>query len=223
MFRTIVAGTDAHQKGRNAVSLAHELAWGTNARLLLVAVHRHRSTQPAELVRRLRALRNELAPEALVLTVPDASPANALRRIAEEQRADLIVVGARQRSRLRRVVEGQPGMQVLRAAPCAVAVAPDDASRPQHLGRIGVWAGETSESAAALDLADSLARCSGGRVRTLESVDGGQAPLDLLVLASRDTGTVRQLVHDARCPVLVPPREKRERRAPEAQTSAART
>jgi nucleotide-binding universal stress UspA family protein len=145
MFRTIVAGTDAGEKGRNAVVLAHELAWATGARLLLVAVRPHGAARPVDLVRRLRALRNELAPEALVLTVPGASPGDALLRVADEQGADLIVVGARERSRLRRVVEGEPGMKVLRGAKCAVAVAPDDAPAPRRLGRIGVCVDDVSD------------------------------------------------------------------------------
>lgn len=222
MFRTIVAGTDTHHKGRNAVALAHELAWATNARLLLVAAHDHGQHSGA-LVRRLRAMRNELAPEALVLTVPDASPAHALRRVAEQQGADLIVVGARRRSRLRRVFEGEPGMQILRGAPCAVAVAPDHANRPHRLWRVGVRIDGTPESAAARDVADSLARRSGGRVTTLTSIDDAGPPLDLLVLGSRDAAAIRRLVLVAQCPVLAPPRESWERRAPEPQASAART
>jgi nucleotide-binding universal stress UspA family protein len=222
MFTTIVAGTDTLEKGRNAVSLAHELAWATNARLLLVATHAH-GQQSAAYVRRLRAMRNELAPEALVLTVPDASPANALRRVAEQQGADLIVVGARRRSRLRRVFEGEPGMRVLRGAPCAVAVAPDHATRPQRLWRIGACVDGTPESAAALAVADSLARRTGGRVTTLASIDDAGPQLDLLVLGLRDVAAVRRLVLDAQCPVLAPPRELWERQAPEAQASAACT
>jgi nucleotide-binding universal stress UspA family protein len=222
MFRTIVAGTNAHLKGRNAVALAHELAWATDARLLLVAAHAH-GPQPADLVRRLRALRNELAPEALVLTVADASPASALRRVAEEHEADLIVVGARRRGRRRRVFEGEPGMRVLRHATCAVAVAPDHATRPHRLWRIGVGVDGTPASAAALAVADSLARRSGSRLTRLASIDDAGPQLDLLVLGSRDVAAVRRLVLAEQCPVLVTPREPCEHQARDAQASAART
>ena len=223
MFRTIVAGTDAGEKGRNAVVLAHELAWATGARLLLVAVRPHGAAQPVDLVRRLRALRNELAPEALVLTVPGASPADALLRVADEQGGDLIVVGARERSRLRRVVEGEPGMKVLRGGQCAVAVAPDDAPAPRRLGRIGVCVDDLSDPGPALDLADSVARCAGGRVTTFARGAAVGQP-DLLVLGAHDAGDVRRLVRDVRCPVLVPPRDAWQPWAfVAAQTSAART
>jgi nucleotide-binding universal stress UspA family protein len=222
MFRTIVAGTDTHEKGRNAVALAHELASATDARLLLVAGHQHGSPC-RDILRRLRRLRNELAPGALVLAVPDASPANALRRVAEEQGADLIVVGARERSRLRRVIEREPGMQLVRAAPCAVVVAPDRAMPPQSLRRIGVCVDKTPEPAAALDLARSLAHCTGARVMKLAGVDEATPHLGLLVLASRDAGWVRRVVREQGCPVLLPPRQQSAQRIGELQLSAART
>jgi nucleotide-binding universal stress UspA family protein len=224
MFRTIVAGTDAHHKGRNAVALAHELAWATGSRLLLVAVHEHGPTQPVDLLRRLRALRNELAPEGLALTVPDPSPANALRRVAEEQGAGLIVVGSRTRGRVSRFIEGEPGMRVLRGAPCAVAVAPDHAPAPRRLGCIGVRVDEIPESFTALDLADSLARCAGGRLTKVATGDEAAAQVDLLVLGSRDSRDVRRLVSDVGCPVLVAPRSAWEQALPATgQASAART
>jgi nucleotide-binding universal stress UspA family protein len=116
MFRTIIAGTDGVERGRNAVALAHELAWATDSRLVIVGVH-PQSPMPLaaahaaacrELTRRLRDLRNELAPEALVLVAADMSPARALRRVAEDQDAGLIVVGAHERRPLERLVEGEP-------------------------------------------------------------------------------------------------------------------
>jgi nucleotide-binding universal stress UspA family protein len=211
MFGTIVAGTDTLGKGRNAVALAHELARATGARLLLVAVHDHGPTQPAALVRRLRLLRNELAPEALVLTVPGASPARGLRLVADEQGADLIVVGASERTRLRRVVAGEPGMKLLRAASCALAIAPDRAPSPHAVRRIGVWVGERPESAAAIELATSLALCTSAQVTTVAGLDDATTCLDLLVLASRDAGDVRRLLRDRGCPVVVAPRPAKQR------------
>ena len=73
----------------------------------------------------LRAVRDELAPEALVRIEADLSPAHALRRVADAENADLLVVGSRHRRGLQRIVEGDQAMQVLHGASCAVAVAPD--------------------------------------------------------------------------------------------------
>jgi len=222
MFRTIVAGTDGREKGRNAVSLAHELASATGARLLLVAVHEHGEGNPGELVRRLRALRNELAPEALALTVANPSPAAALRAVAEEQDADLIVVGASARNRLRRLVEGEPGTRVLRAATCAVALVPDDAPLPWQPARLGVHRDGSAECLVALDLADRLARSTGARVARLDD-DADATGVDLVVLGSRDAGDVRRVLVGAARSVLVPPREPSAPAAAEAQASTART
>jgi nucleotide-binding universal stress UspA family protein len=225
MFKTIVAGTDALHRGRNAVAFANALASATGARLLLVTSHEHGLRPSRDILRRLRHMRNELAPGALVLMVPDASPANALRRVAEEQHADLIVVGSRHASWLRRLLQGEPGMQVLRGAPCAVAVAPDHERCPQRIARIGVGVDGTQESASARELAAALAEQIGAAVEPITVEDGDDAAerlgafsehVDVLLLGSRRFGPVRrlalgstseQVVRTAHCPVLVTPRD----------------
>jgi nucleotide-binding universal stress UspA family protein len=172
MFRTIIAGTDGVERGRNAVALAHELAWATDSRLVIVGVH-PQSPMPLaaahaaacrELTRRLRDLRNELAPEALVLVAADMSPARALRRVAEDQDAGLIVVGAHERRPLERLVEGEPEMKILRGSPPAVAVVPDHLARVRIPKVIGVGVDATPESAVALELAHDLARRTGAQL-----------------------------------------------------------
>ena len=114
-------------------------------------------------------------------------------------------------------------MKVLRGARCAVAVAPDDAPAPRRLGRIGVCVDDVSDPRPALDLADSVARCAGGRVTTFARGAAVGQP-DLLVLGAHDAGGVRRLVRDVRCPVLVTPRDAWQPWAfAAAQTRAART
>jgi nucleotide-binding universal stress UspA family protein len=101
MFRTTIAGCNGRERGRGAVSLAHAISWATGARLLLVGVHHHpplpfRATyvdQREALEHELRAVRDELAPGALVRG--DLSPTHALRTVAAEENADLLVVGSR--------------------------------------------------------------------------------------------------------------------------------
>ena len=133
MYRTIVAGCNGYERGRGAVSLAHAIASATGARLVLVGVHHNPplpfpgayAEQRAELEHALRAVRDELAPEAVVQIHADLSPARALRHVAERERADLLVVGSRHRRRLQHILEGDHAMQVLHGAACAVAIAPD--------------------------------------------------------------------------------------------------
>ena len=284
LFKTIVAGSDGH-RGRVAAALAQALASATGARLLLVGVEYELplplfdtyAQARATLQRELRELRDELAPDATTKVAVDASPAHALRRIALEEHADLIVVGSMHRGRLQRFTSADRAMQVLHGAACAVAVAPDHLPCRSTLEQIGVGLDGTPESGIALDIALELARRSGATLRLLavaSDVYPGSANLvagasygdiyqqivagrvqiareeieralercadagvpaisdvqigspareltalsaycDLMVLGSRRWGPVRrlalgstseQVIRDASCPVLVPPR-----------------
>jgi nucleotide-binding universal stress UspA family protein len=169
MYRTIVAGCNGYERGRGAVSLAHAIASAAGARLVLVGVH-HNPPLPfpgtyaeerAELERALRAVRDELAPEAIVQVHADLSPARALRHVAEAERADLLVVGSRHRRRLQRILEGDRAMQVLHGAACQVAIAPDPLAPHPSLERIGVGIDATPESERALAIARELAGTTG--------------------------------------------------------------
>lgn len=179
MYRTIIAGCNGRERGRGAVSLAHAIASASGARLLLVGVHHHPplpfpasyASQRDELERELRAVRDELAPEALIHLESDISPAHALRRVAVAQSADLLVVGSHRRPRLKRMIEGDHAMQVLHGAPCSVAVAPDTPALGRPLGHIGVGIDSTPESMIALVTARELARRTGARLSLHAVVD----------------------------------------------------
>ena len=172
MYRTIVAGCNGYERGRGAVSLAHAIASATGARLVLVGVHHNPplpfpgtyAEQHAELEHALGAVRDELAPEAVVQIHADLSPARALRRVAQRERADLLVVGSRHRRRLQHILEGDRAMQVLHGAACAVAVAPDPLAPHPELRRIGVGIDSTPESERALATARDLAERTGARL-----------------------------------------------------------
>jgi nucleotide-binding universal stress UspA family protein len=179
MYRTIIAGCNGRERGRGAVSLAHAISVATGARLVLVGVHHHPPLPfPAgygderdALEHELRAVRDELAPEALIRLEADLSPAHALRRVAAAESADLLVVGSRHRRRLRRIVESDQALQVLHGAPCAVAVAPDPVAARPELHRIGVGIDATPESAIALVMARALAQQAGARLSLHAVVD----------------------------------------------------
>lgn len=164
-FLTIVAGSDGH-RGRAAAALAQVLARAAHARLLLVGVQdapapvhiRTHAGAEAGLESALRSLRDDVAPEATIQIAIDTSPAHALRRVAEAENADLIVVGSMHRGRLQRLTSGDRAMQVLHGAPCAVAIAPDHVGCRPTLLRIGVGIDGSAESGAALDLAVDLAQ-----------------------------------------------------------------
>ncbi|MGZ6674303.1 MAG: universal stress protein [Solirubrobacteraceae bacterium] len=179
MYRTIVVGSDGHERGRGAVSLAHAIASAAGARLVLVGVHHNPplpfpdtyAEQRVELEHALRAVRDELAPEAIVRVHADLSPARALRHVAEAEHADLLVVGSRHRRRLQHILEGDHAMQILHGAACAVAIAPDPLAPHPELQRIGVGIDATPESDRALAMARDLAERTGARLWLTAVVD----------------------------------------------------
>ena len=203
-FRTIVAGSDGH-RGRVAASLAQTLATVTGARLMLVGVEydlplpliethaQARDTMEAE----LRNLRDEFAPDAVTRVAVDASPAHALRRIAETEHADLIVVGSMHRGRLQRFTSADRAMQVLHGAPCAVAVAPDHLVCRSSLERIGVGVDGSPEARMALETALELARRSGASVRLL-AVASDMYPGSANLVAGASYADIYQQVIDGR-------------------------
>jgi nucleotide-binding universal stress UspA family protein len=184
MFRTIVAGCNGRERGRGAVSLAHAIAEATGAELLLVGVHHNPplpfpssyAAQRRDLEQNLRAVRDELAPEAVIRIRADMSPAHALRHVARYEGADLLVVGSRHRRRLQHIGESDHAMQVLHGARCAVAIAPDPLAPRPELRRIGVGIDATPESATALEMARELARRTGARLRLVAVADDAIAP-----------------------------------------------
>jgi nucleotide-binding universal stress UspA family protein len=172
MYRTIVVGSDGYERGRGAVSLAHAIASAAGAPLVLVGVHHNPplpfperyADQRTGLEHALRAMRDELAPEAIIRVAAGLSPAHALRHVAAAEEADLLIVGSRHRRRLQRIVESDHAMQVLHGAPCAVAVAPDPLAPDAQLQRIGVGIDSTPESELALAMARDLAERTGARL-----------------------------------------------------------
>jgi nucleotide-binding universal stress UspA family protein len=203
MFRTIVAGSDGRERGRGAVSLASALASGLDARLLLVGVHGllpvplsgSFAEDRAELESALRSLRDELAPEAIVRVKASLSPAHALRKVVESEDADLVVVGSRHRRRLQHIVDSDHALQVLRGAPCAVAVAPDPIAAHPRLARIGVGLDATPESERALDIARELAERTGASLQMYVVVDDSVPLWAGLAPVGAPPEVVRELIH----------------------------
>lgn len=174
MFKTIVVGCDG-QRGRGAAALGQALATATGAQLLLVGVQpelplRLVESYPemrAALEAQLRGVRDTLAPAARIQISIDLSASHALGRIAQDEHADLIIVGSRQPGAARRLASGDNAMGVLHSSPCAVAVAPDDLPPRRELATIGIGLDATPEAHAALRLALELARCTGAAVKLL--------------------------------------------------------
>ena len=172
MFRKIIAGSDGQGHGRAAAIFAAKLADVTRSRLVLVTAY-HQPPLPfpatyrelaAQAQHAVRALRDEVAPDALTTVVGALSPSHALRHVAEREHADLIAVGSRQRGRVAHFVEPDRALQVLHGAHSAVIVVPDDTADPSRLEAIAVGVDGSPESLAALELAVEIARSAGARL-----------------------------------------------------------
>jgi nucleotide-binding universal stress UspA family protein len=200
VFNTIVVGVDGRQGGRDALRLAAQLAEAGGGDLVAVRVfpYQHRPAlagSPAVEEERESAqvaLDRELADmgmsAARTHVVGDKSPARALHRIAESERAGVLVVGSAHRGAVGRVLGGDVALGSLHGSPCPVAVAPRAmADRDTPLSRIGVGFDGTPESRQALALAVALAKSA--RVQ-LELLCAATAPIPLFAEAAWADGAI---------------------------------
>jgi len=119
------------------------------------------------------------------VAVGSSSAARGLHDLAEQENADLIVVGSCHSGRVGRVLAGSVGERLLHGAPCGVAIAPrgfgdgDTAA----ISVVGVGYDGGPESRAALAGAVELARAVGASVRIIalvkppERLGGKAAPV----------------------------------------------
>jgi nucleotide-binding universal stress UspA family protein len=113
------------------------------------------------------------AADPRIETVPAiaGSAAAGVHDVAERVGADLVVIGSCRRGRIGRILSGDDTREIVRAAPCPVAVAPIGYA---HAGRpiavVGVGYDGRPEAAPALSLARRLAARAGTRPRAIEIV-----------------------------------------------------
>jgi nucleotide-binding universal stress UspA family protein len=101
--------------------------------------------------------------------VTDLSPAKGLEELAQDEGADIIIVGSSGRSRLERVLAGTTAETLFSGAPVPVALAPRGyADRPTpSWDVIGCGFNGSAEARAALDLAKDLAVRRSAELRLL--------------------------------------------------------
>ena len=184
MFDKALIGVDGRSGGRDAIALARRLA-SEKGRLVLAYVYREASAasfgaglvvddrrQAEEL---LSAQRVATGVQAETVVRLDGPPGRGLHQLAEDEHADLLVVGSSHRGALGRVLVGDDTQAALNGAPCAVAIAP----RGYALGggawtTIGVGDDGSAESVRAREAARVLAERHHATVR-LRSVVGLQS------------------------------------------------
>jgi nucleotide-binding universal stress UspA family protein len=149
------------------------LAERLGAPLLLVHTHPYgtvaRTLDPSERRQVVRSLFNSTFPQVQALigkgrqremrVVPSSSAAAGLQRVAEHERAELIVVGPSRRSGLGRVRPGATRERLLSGSPVPVAVAPQGYARQEaRLERLASAFDGSADSFQAFQWAVRLAR-----------------------------------------------------------------
>ena len=135
MFSTVAVGTDGSGTAREAVKVAAEMARRFEASMVLLSAFRESgptsdaggdetpwAVNPAARLREILARQEEeLRQEGIECStlVDEGDPAEVLVRLAEECRADVLVIG--NRGMQRRVLGSVPNT-VTHRAPCAVLV-----------------------------------------------------------------------------------------------------
>jgi len=170
MALTYIAGYDGTKAASSAVALARHLAGATGADVIaavvyepIPAIYGKGSSGLAD-----AALETEIRGRAgqtlagleeqdgvLRRVIPGDSPAHGLHRLAEQEEASLIAVGATHRGAAGRVAVGSIGFRLLHGSPCPVLVVPADATG--EIRTIAVAYDDGEEAHAALDTAAELA------------------------------------------------------------------
>lgn len=183
MFNRIIIGVEDHDGGKDAIKLAGRLA-GAGANLTLVSVYpdatsiwggSNRIYQAVELQHAqdvLARLRQTTGVHAKLLPVAASSPGRGLHMAAEQENADLLVLGSSRRGLIGQVLVGHDTRDALNGAPCPVVIAPAGYARNGGpIRRIGVGYNGSPESEHALAVARSLATGLDAELAAMEAVE----------------------------------------------------
>jgi nucleotide-binding universal stress UspA family protein len=188
MFRNVLIGVDGTSHGREAIALASLLA-EPGARLTMV--HVQPGAVPANVAQvdlhavdptyydagreesrqLLEREREATGVDAALVTVPGPAVGPALHALAEQQGADLLVVGACKHRLAGRILIGDDTRASVKDATCPVAIAPTGFAADQRpLATIGVGFDPSDESRAALAVARDLAARHGSNLIALDVI-----------------------------------------------------
>jgi nucleotide-binding universal stress UspA family protein len=182
MFENVLVGVDGSAHGRDAIALASRLT-DDDGKLTLAHV-RNAELNPFEAVTPGLVTEDREASEKLLVKESETAGVSAelvsvvamdagrgLHLRAEEQHADLLVVGSSSHGALGRAMLGDDTRAALNGAPCAVAIAAVGYSEhPSPIADVGVAYNESPESKQGLALARELAARTRAKVRALEVV-----------------------------------------------------
>ena len=176
----IIVGIDGRDQKTDALALGTDLARLGGGRLLVTYVYPWSPSSVrlgAAYARTLREDAEQLLRDATqdldgvdaeTRAVPDLSTPRALHHLAEEEHADLIVVGSPHRGPVGRTLLGSTGERVMHGSPVPVAIAPRGYAPSGTAKRIGVAYDGSPEARNALSWASKLAAGIGATVTVLE-------------------------------------------------------
>ena len=192
----IVVGFDGRRGGHDALALGRRLGRMLDAELFVICAYPFREGPAAQdgqdfpaagrtdARARLEEARDVVgrAERPTFVAVPSSNPARALHEVADGEGAQVIVVGVSERT-AKGPRASSTTWEVLRHAPCAVAVAPGgwrESGRP--LTRVGIAYDGKPEARAALDAAVALLDQSRPPIGSVEVIhvagSGGPEPVE---------------------------------------------
>jgi nucleotide-binding universal stress UspA family protein len=201
-FHRVVVGLDGSEFAGGALVLAQRLV-DPDGVLILAGVDAHRSFRipygqlRPPLADVLEAARAEVDDERAVACIERAaaSAARGLTDIADEQRADLLVLGSSGKASDGRLTPGRTALRLLQGGPCAVAVAPSGAGDRGRFHHVGVAYDGSPEAGAALAAAYAVAARDGAAVSLFFVVTSPGAGYGGLAASEVDRVTQQQRVH----------------------------
>ena len=180
MFKNVLVGVDGRPTGRDAIALAAALT-DPDGKLTLAHARNDvlsplRAAVPGAIAseretshKLLERERDHAKVDAELISIVSLSPGAGLHAQAEEQNADLLVVGSCSHSALGRAMLGNDTRAALNGAPCAVAIAARGyAEHPLPLANVGVGYNNLPESRAAVTVAQMVAEPTKAQVHALE-------------------------------------------------------
>jgi nucleotide-binding universal stress UspA family protein len=182
MFKNVLVGVDGRVSGRDAIALAAQLVEPggtiTFAHVYPGAYKASHAVTPGRVKEDREAaeelVRKEIAEakaQGEIVAVQAPTPGQGLHEQADEQEADLLVLGTCRHGIVGRAMLGDDTRAAINGAPCAVAVAPlGYAEHPAPFATIGVGYDRSPEAKAALEAAKELAARSQAKVRAREVV-----------------------------------------------------
>ena len=179
-FSRVLVGFDDSTPAGDALVLAQRLV-DPDGELLLACVDAQRGFRlphprphggSADVLAAGRAQVTIATPVSL-LERPASSAARGLLELAEQERPDLLVVGAHHGTAESRTTPGTTALRLLQGAPCAVAIAPLGLREVDRFHHVGVAFDGSAEAHAALAAGYALAARDGAAVSIFRAMTTG--------------------------------------------------